>query len=268
MASTISFQRWSNLAENLTLTAAVDANDVVFIVDDDSDLYAIAGQEFLVASLGDAKTGEIVYIYELLGSNQCAVTRAQEGSVAQAWPIGTVINIRVTAGSLNAVVQALGVAEDAVAALELVPPFCTAYSEVTQEIADGTPVAVAFEAEQYDTDWLHDLETNNSRLTAPITGTYRVSGFVEYEANATGYRELYIRKGGSSIFGLNRVPSLGGSVTTPVFVAADVYLADNEYVELVTKHTAGTPIDVVPGDGGPQFAMYLIRWHETLGGGT
>lgn len=268
MSSVIASQRWSNLAENLTLTAAVNAEATTFTVDDDSELYAIAGQEYLVASLGDSKTGEIVHIYELLGSNQCAVTRAQEGTTAQAWPQGTVINIRVTAGSMNAIVQALGAAEDALAAQALLPAFCTAYSGVAQEIADATPTVVAFEAELYDTDTLHDTETNNSRLTASVTGTYKVSAFVEFEADADGYREAYIRKGGTTIFGLNRVASLGGSVTTTVFVSADVYLAADEYVELVVNHTAGAAIDVVADNGGPQFAMHLIRGHEILGGGT
>lgn len=268
MASVISWQRWSNLAENLTLTAAVNAEATTFTVDDDSELYAIAGQEYLVASLGDSKTGEIVHIYELLGSNQCAVTRAQEGTTAQAWPQGTVINIRVTAGSLNAIVQALGAVEDAVVAQEEVPAFSVVFSETNQEVADATPIAVAFEMELYQTHSMHDTVTNNSRLVAPITGTYMVSGFVEFEANATGYRELSVRKGGSAIQGLNRVGNLGGVVTTPVFVDTPVYLAEDEYVELIANHTAGGPIDIVAGNGGPKFNIRLIRGHGALGGGT
>lgn len=268
MASVISWQRWSNLAENLKLTAAVDAEATTFTVDDDSELYAIAGQEYLVASLGDSKTGEIVHIYELLGSNQCAVTRAQEGTTAQAWPQGTVINIRVTAGSMNAIVQALGAVEDAVVAQEEVPAFSVVFSETNQEVADATPIAVAFEMELYQTHSMHDTVTNNSRLVAPITGTYMVSGFVEFEANATGYRELSVRKGGSAIQGLNRVGNLGGVVTTPVFVDTPVYLAEDEYVELIANHTAGGPIDIVAGNGGPKFNIRLIRGHGALGGGT
>lgn len=268
MSSVIASQRWSNLSEYLTLTAPIDANDTSISVDDVSDLYAITGSEYLVASLGDSKTGEIIHIYALPGGNVCYVTRGQEGSTAQAWDSGTVVNIRVTAGSLNAIVQALGAVEDAVVAQEEVPAFSVVFSETNQEVADATPIAVAFEMELYQTHSMHDTVTNNSRLVAPITGTYMVSGFVEFEANATGYRELSVRKGGSAIQVLNRVGNLGGVVTTPVFVDTPVYLAEDEYVELIANHTAGGPIDIVAGNGGPKFNIRLIRGHGALGGGT
>lgn len=268
MASVITLQRWSNLSEYMTLTEAIGADDTSITVDDDNDLYPITGSEYLVASFGDSKTGEIIHIYELLGSNVCAVTRGQEGTTAQAWIAGTRINIRVTAGSLNALATAIGSCEDRLDAQEAVPAFCTVYSAVEQELADATTTAVAFEEETTSTDPMHDTETNNSRVAAPITGTYFVCGSVEFEANATGYRELAIRKEGTTIQALNRVANLGGSDTTPVFVSAAVYLEEDEYVELVAKHTAGGPLSLMPGNGGPQLVVQLIRGHGIPGGGS
>lgn len=262
----IQFQRWTNETEYLELAADLDIGQTSMTVTDGSKLYQITGQEYQFLSLGPSDTGEIIYVYEVAG-NVCSITRAQEGTTEQNWPAGTVVQCRVTAGSLNEVVQTIGEILTDIEAIQALPDFAVIDEGADQEIADDTDVAVSFGHVIYDSNTLYD-ENEPTRLTAAQTGTYWVHGAVQFEANATGYRQLAIRKGGSDVQAINRATNLGASVSTPVLVGAHVYLAANEYVELVAYHTAGVAIDALSTNGGPRFGMHLVRAHEAIGGGT
>lgn len=262
----IQFQRWTNETEYLELAADLDIGQTSMMVTDGSKLYQITDQEYQFLSLGPSDTGEIIYVYEVAG-NVCAITRAQEGTTEQDWPAGTKAQCRLTAGSLNGIVQAIGENIDDIAALQALPDFAVVDEGADQTIPDDTETAVSFGHVIYDSNVLYDVN-EPTHLAAARTGTYWVHGAGEFAASATGYRQLAIRKEGTDIQVMNRVASLGASLTTPVLVGSHVYLAQDEYVELVARHTAGAGLDILAANGGPHFGMHLVRAHEAIGGGT
>lgn len=262
----IQFQRWTNETEHLELAAPLGIGQTSMTVTDGSKLYQITEQEYQFLSLGPSDTGEIIYVYEVTG-NTCAITRAQEGTTEQNWPAGTLAQCRLTAGSLNSIAQAIGNNIDNIAALQALPDFAVVDEGADQTIPDDTDTAVSFSHAIYDSNTLYD-ENEPTRLTGARTGTYWAHGSAEYAADADGYRQLAIVKGGSTVEALARIPSLGASLTTPVQVGSYIYLAQGDYVELIARHTAGAALDILAANGGPRFGMHLVRAHEAIGGGT
>lgn len=124
-------------------------------------------------------------------------------------------------------------------------------------LATGTNTAVEFDAELLDSHAMHDTSTNPSRFYAPTgySGWYHILGGVEFNANATGVRELAIRANGSDILGRVRsVPASGQNWM--VQVSAYVYLAAGEYVELIATQTSGGNLDINNQNyWTPMFAM-------------
>ena len=53
-----------------------------------------------------------------------------------------------------------------------------AYHDASQSISNSSATSLALNQERYDTDTIHDLSTNNSRLTAPSDGYYHIEGNV------------------------------------------------------------------------------------------
>lgn len=70
-----------------------------------------------------------------------------------------------------------------------------------QSLSAGATVTVTWDAEEYDTDGFHDNSTNNSRLTAPSTGRYRVTANLT-GSSVSGQMVLTMLKNGSSARGL------------------------------------------------------------------
>src|SRR5436190_16085494 len=59
-------------------------------------------------------------------------------------------------------------------------PAVKAYTTAVQSIPNATWTAVAFTAEEFDTDGMHDLVTNTSRFTVKTPGLYEVTGSVDW----------------------------------------------------------------------------------------
>jgi hypothetical protein len=95
----------------------------------------------------------------------------------------------------------------------------------------ATPTALALDAETFDTDGLHDPVTNNSRLTASVTGKYLVVVTLHAAVNAAlSSSYLEVRANGSA--SLARV-ALTGNASADVHtqVTAVASLTAGQYVE-------------------------------------
>lgn len=62
----------------------------------------------------------------------------------------------------------------------------------------GLPQALTFDSEEYDYGGLHSVASNTGRLTAVVGGIYVISGHATFASDATGLRQLSIRKNGAS----------------------------------------------------------------------
>jgi hypothetical protein len=128
---------------------------------------------------------------------------------------------------------------------------------VAQSIATNTGTILAFDTERYDTDGMHDIATNNTRLTAKSPGRYLVWGGVGFGTSTTGYRQGHIVKNGSLGLLAMRIASLADSYLSIATIAT---LAVGDYVELQVRQTSGGALDVLKsaGETTPEFGMTRI----------
>lgn len=121
------------------------------------------------------------------------------------------------------------------------------HHSVNQSIATGSATALAFDTEDFDTDAIHDVVTNNSRLTVPSGVTKVVlRGGALFAADAgSTLRSLQIRKNGAAISGspLLQINSHGEnialSVASPVLV-----VSAGDYFELFARQDSGGALNV------------------------
>jgi len=133
-----------------------------------------------------------------------------------------------------------------------------AYHSANQAIATNTITILALDSERYDTDTIHDLVTNNSRLTCKTAGKYLIVAQVTFATHATGYRSISIRLNGSDLIGYNLADAVPADWTS--FATSTIYdLSVDDYVELRIFHTAGENIDVLSNaQYSPEFMMQRI----------
>jgi hypothetical protein len=132
----------------------------------------------------------------------------------------------------------------------------TAGAETT--IANATFTAVAFSVEKYDTDNFHSTSTNTSRITIPSgkAGKYLITGKLNFNSNATGYRQIAIYKNGSSL-SYNAFAVVNGNVTGVTIVSLDS-LAEGDYLELFGYQTSGGNLNTESGSTATSFGVVYL----------
>lgn len=130
-----------------------------------------------------------------------------------------------------------------------------------QSIPTGTPTALQFASEDWDTDGFHDNATNNTRVTVPsgLAGTYSVIGEIRYQAiSSTSEREARIHKNGTLV-GHTRLRLTNGTVgPTVVQVVAELELAVGDYVELVASQDSGSSLNAETIGSGSHLTVRLV----------
>jgi hypothetical protein len=133
------------------------------------------------------------------------------------------------------------------------------YHNADQAIATGTVTLLSFNSERWDTAALHDTATNNSRLTAPAAGYYLVIGQVDFAANATGIRQLYLRKNGTTYIAIaNFAPH---TQAARIEVTTIVHLVATDYVEILAYQDSGGSLNVTYNASHqftPEFSMVRL----------
>lgn len=135
---------------------------------------------------------------------------------------------------------------------------CSVFVQNPGPFANNTAPVISFTSEEWDQGNFHDSAINPSRLVAPVSGTYLVTGYIEWGANGTGSRGLHIRKNGTQAPSspVWQAAALQAAVagSTHQNVSSLVKLAAGDYVELVVYQTSGgnlTPL-------GARFEMGYI----------
>ena len=114
---------------------------------------------------------------------------------------------------------------------QTVPPMCRAKVTGSVTVADATDTVVAFGAEDFDTNAMHDTATNNSRITFQTAGVYLVVGVINYTAGIDADHAPFIRKGGSTE--LARISGGTANQNGGATISVIAEFAVSEYVELV-----------------------------------
>jgi len=157
----------------------------------------------------------------------------------------------------------MGVLEEGILDISQAPAV-RAYNSGAISVNHATPTALSFDSERFDqaagaASTMHDTVTNNSRLTALYAGIYLITGTIEWVANATGERSVFIRLNGSTDIAGQRGINNGAGGTVMQNPTTIYSLAVNNYVELIAYQTSGAPLNVgLSANRSPEFAMTRI----------
>lgn len=120
-------------------------------------------------------------------------------------------------------------------------------------IPNSTLTLAALGAEDFDTANMHSTSSLTSRLVAPITGIYQVSGRVNWAGVASGMRIADLYRNGSLVGNLVAGPNSGNNAMAQSF-ASLVRLTAGQYVELVLFQNSGGAVD----GGAGEFSMHWV----------
>jgi hypothetical protein len=127
-----------------------------------------------------------------------------------------------------------------------------------QSISNSTITVISFDAEDIDTDTLHDNSTNPSRITVALAGKYLVGGLMRYANNATGTnRQARIHKNGTLVngaFANDHIPS--ATQESHVFCISLIDAVATDYFEFAAFQDSGGNLDVQFSQT-RFFAMYI-----------
>ena len=126
------------------------------------------------------------------------------------------------------------------------PPVVSAYQSVAQTIPSGIVTPITMDAELVDTDNVHSLVTNTSRLTIVTAGRYRLVGQTSYPANATGFRSLRLTKDGTTQ-SVVRVLNNGASVAVLLQIYDEITCVVGDYLELYAEQSSGAGLALATG---------------------
>lgn len=131
-----------------------------------------------------------------------------------------------------------------------------------QAISTATNTAITWNSEIYDTDSIHDLATNTSRLTVPSgVSRVRVNCGVLWYTVSGGFRKIQIRKNGSQVTGS---PQQSLSIDTlsidPYMSASSAILevSPTDYFEVFVYQNSGGSINIAGTASSTWFSMEII----------
>lgn len=124
---------------------------------------------------------------------------------------------------------------------------CSAYRTTTQSVNDSALTPISLDAEEFDTDTMHDPGVNPSRITVPAgeAGKYLAIARLSWAGNITGLRAviLYINGALHTASYVNPV----GIFSTIVAVSKVLNLSVGDYVEMYGYQTSGAALNTVAG---------------------
>ena len=136
----------------------------------------------------------------------------------------------------------------------------TASRSTAQTITTSTQTKVEFDAVDSDGWNCWDLSPNPTRLTAPLTGRYLITGNVAFEAASSGHRAINILKNNTVELARSDFNPVSNSIDTHSTVTCHaVSLTKGDYVELRVWQNSGSDLDILnSGDHSPKFSLIYL----------
>ena len=124
-----------------------------------------------------------------------------------------------------------------------------------QPIPNSTNTPLGFDTNVYDNDAMHSTTANNTRLTAPISGIYEVTGQIAWDVGGGTLRVARIDVDGSSsdAIAASQAPNPTHSVYQEV--TGQLHLNAGDYVELVGAQDSGASLGAYVDS---RFAMHWV----------
>lgn len=136
------------------------------------------------------------------------------------------------------------------------PPSCSVFHSTTINATSGTITTLSADSETFDNNAMHSTVTNNSRVTAQTAGRYHVTILCEFGISSAGYRQIFLRKNGSTDIAGVRLQPLTDSVASAYSVSQTIVLAATDYIEVRVLQTSGSTLTVQLYEFA---ALYLTR---------
>ena len=163
-------------------------------------------------------------------------------------PITAVVGAILTASEWNAGEEA------ALAFLLGSGPRLSVYNSTALTPANTSWTLQTWDSEVVDTDSMHSVSVNPSRLTATTAGVYSTFAQVSFTANATGARAIQIRKnsggvvsGGTQVV-QNNSGNAGAAIGAGALCVKDVTMAAGDYLEVFIYQSSGAGLLTYAGD--------------------
>lgn len=133
-----------------------------------------------------------------------------------------------------------------------------ARANATLTVATATTTAVPFAAEDFDTDGMHDVSTNNTRLTINTPGVYVLAGTCYWAALISGKKLVVgIRLNGTTLIGGWNELDTNVNDAHFITVACIWDAAVDDYFELVVWQSSGGNHDLT-NSGSNQLAAVRV----------
>jgi hypothetical protein len=158
---------------------------------------------------------------------------------------------------LNSGADLLGIGMVAGADRTLAP---TASRSTNQSIPTATQTKISFDDVDSDGWNCWDLSPNPTRLTAPVTGRYIVTGNVAFEAASAGHRAINILKNNTLELARSDFNPVSNSIDTHSTVTCHaVTLTKGDYVELRAWQNSGSALNILDsGDHSPRLSLIYL----------
>jgi hypothetical protein len=135
-------------------------------------------------------------------------------------------------------------------------PAARAFRSTTQSIPNDTLTTVALDGEAFDPASIHSRTTNNSRLTAPVSGIYSMTATANWFVNPTGSRVAQIWRNGSTIL---LSDSVVPNSDDDHVLSTLAQLSAGDYIELKVAQSSGAPLLLATGPQG-QTPLLTMNW--------
>jgi len=143
-------------------------------------------------------------------------------------------------------------------------PAARVYRTTAQSISNAVANGVGFDAERFDTDNIHDVVTNSTRLTCRTAGKYLIGCNIEWNPNATGERILWIYLNGGTPIAEARGPNNGATAVVGQIATVLQDMAVGDFVEIYVYQNSGGALNLLSTPNySPEF--WMIR-QDTLFG--
>lgn len=114
---------------------------------------------------------------------------------------------------------------------------CRAWHSANQATVTAVPFVIAFDSEYFDTDDMHDLTVNNTRILFNTEGKYIVGANINWDVDNTGLREIRIKKNGTTYLAIEN--HTGGGAGSQIVTMASFVVGDYIEVEVLQASGAG-----------------------------
>lgn len=152
-----------------------------------------------------------------------------------------VVNAKLTAAQWNTYVR------DAVGFFINVPRVYAYQGTTTTTLTTAVAATLALDTELYDTDTIHSLVTNTSRLTIVTAGLYEITCSVGFASNATGYRNVIVLKNGAIALARSQQGPSPTANNTAIQCTARENLIVGDYLEIQATQASGGNLATVLG---------------------